>query len=133
MPSIRFSLRVCAISLFALFAAVGAMAQSIGGNVSLAVTTSSANIQFPVATNGPGSFGYALLEYGLGSSGEIFYALGNSNAVAAVAPNLPTTQGSPALPANGVCIALGPNNWIAAIGAATSTLRVTQVNVCPTK
>ena len=108
-----------------------AKAQTVGGNVSLAVTTTTANIKLPAATNGPGGYGYALLSYGLGATGEIFYAIGTANTVAAVAPSLPTTQGSPALPANGICIALGPNNWIAAIGAATSTLRVTQLNICP--
>lgn len=125
------TLASCAVGVVLI---VAVAAQTIGGNVSLAVTGTSGNIQLPKSTNGANSYGYALLEYGGATTNEIFYALGVDNTVTAVAPSLPTTQGSPALPANGVCIALGPNNWIAAItSTSTATLRVTQLNLCPPK
>ena len=118
----------------AVIAAVSlpARAQTIGGNVSIAATTSSANIALPAD---PNAYPYLLLEYGGATTNELFYKLGSDNTVLAVAPSLPTTQGSPAVPANGVCIRLSSTQtWLAAIaGASTATLRATQLNVCPTK
>lgn len=106
-----------------------AHAQSIGGNVSLAVTGTTANIQAP---GNLAAYPYVSLEYALGATTEIFFNLGKDDTAAAVAPSLPGTQGSPALPANGICLPLGPNSYIAAITAtSTSTLRVTQLTSCP--
>lgn len=110
-----------------------ALAQSVAGNASLSVGSSSSNIQLPQSTNPNGGYPALLLEYGVGaSSQEIFYQLGTSNSVAAVLPSLPTTQGSPALPANGICVNPGPNNWLAAISVSGSPiLRATQLSACP--
>lgn len=107
----------------ALFAPAGA--QTIGGNASIAATTSSGNVALPASNT---SYPYVLLEYGLTTTtNELFYKLGLDNTVAA-------TTSSPALPANGVCLNVGPNQWIAAIaGASTGTLRITQLNLCPPK
>lgn len=110
-----------------------ARAQSVGGNVSIAATSSSANIQLPKAVNpnSQGSFPALLLVPAQGAASEIFYKLGTSNSVVAVAPSLPITQGSPAVPPNGVCVMAGPNTWIAAVSSGTATLRVTQMSQCP--
>lgn len=109
--------------------AAPAAAQVVGSNASIAATSTSANVQVP-ASAGPAA-PFVLLEYGVGASAqEIFYALGIDNTVAAVAASGATQ--SPALPAAGVCLALGPNSWIAAITAtATATLRITRMTVCP--
>ncbi len=123
-----------ALALAAALILPGAvLAQSIGGNASIAVTGTTGNVQLPEPTNGPSGFPALLLEYGVGgASEEIFYQLGATDAVAAVVPSLPATPGSPALPANGICINPGPNIWVAAITAtSTATLRMTQLSVCP--
>jgi hypothetical protein len=111
-----------------LFLASPAAAQSIGGNASIAVTSTTGNVQMPADLQ---KYPFALLEYGVGaSSQEVFYKLGVDNTVAAVATSGATQ--SPALPAAGICVVLGPNGWIAAITAtSTATLRITQLSVCP--
>ena len=108
---------------------VAAHAQRVGGNASIAVTGTSANVQLPASTT---TFPALLLAPAVGVTQEIFYALGAANTVTAVAPSLPSTQGSPALPAGGICLAAGPNTYVAAITAtSTATLRITQLSQCP--
>lgn len=105
-----------------LLAVAPAAAQSIGGNASIAVTGSTARVQLPATLS---SYPFALLEYGVGAaSQEIFYKLGGSTVNAATTDN--------ALPANGICVNVGPNGYVAAITAtSTGTLRITQMSVCP--
>lgn len=116
----------------AAFAAIAASAQTVGGNASIAVTGMSSNVELPQPSNGPTGFPALRIEYALGATQEVFYQLGSVNTVTAVVPSLPSTQGSPALPANGVCLFIGPNNWLAAITAtSTATIRLTQLTTCP--
>jgi hypothetical protein len=106
-----------------LAAPVPAAAQSIGGNASLAVTTGSARVPFPVTP--PANFPAAIIAPAPGTTAEIFYALGNSSVVA--------TTSSPSLPSGGICLAVGPNTNLAAIVASGSaTVRITQVSSCGT-
>lgn len=126
-------LKLSAAVLCAVLSASAACAQSVGGNVSIAASGSSANIQLPKAVNPnlQGSFPALLLVPAQGANAEIFYKLGTSNAVVAVAPSLPGTQGSPAVPSNGTCVMAGPNTWIAAVSSGSATLRITQMSQCP--
>jgi len=110
-----------ALAVSALLAGRHAGAQSVGGNASIAVGASSANVQLPASTiTNP----YVFLAPAVGTTSEIFYALGTSNSVVAV-------NTGPALPAAGLCLAVGPNTWVAAIGTAGANLRITQISTCP--
>jgi hypothetical protein len=113
------------LALLLLLSVAGAGAQAIGGNASIAVTTTSANVQLPASLQ---TYPVVLLTQAPGSTQEVFFALGTSNAVVA-------TTSSPALPQTvGTCINVGPNGWIAAITAsATATLRITQTTTCPVR
>ena len=113
---------VLALLVVSLGAVKVAAAQSIGGNVSIAATTSSANVQLPANTV---TYPFVFLAPAVGATVELFYALGTSNAVTA-------SNTSPALPAAGICLAVGPNSWVAGIaGSGTGTLRITQMSTCP--
>lgn len=109
--------------VFALvFALVAAMAQSITGNVSLPVGTSSASVQLPSA--GPA----LMIMPQVGNTTEVFYELGT-------APGTTASIASPSLPPGGVCFPnSGPNKYLAAIVASpgpATLLRVTQLTQCP--
>ena len=121
----RFLRSLALAALAAAALATPADAQAIGGNFSISATTTSANVQL---TGAPSSYPFVMLQYGVGAStNEIFYKFGVDNTVTA-------TNTSPALPANGVCLNIGPNTWVAALaGTATGTLRITQLSVCPSK
>jgi hypothetical protein len=98
-----------------------AEAQSVGGAASISATTTSANVALPVST---ATYPSVVLSPAPGTSQEMFYALGGAAVAATVA--------SPALPAGGICVNVGPNTYIAAITASsTATLRITQVTTCP--
>lgn len=109
----------------ALLAVTAAFAQAIGGNATINVTATSSNVQLPANLQ---NYPVVLLVQAPGSTQEVFFALGTTNAVAA-------TTSSPAVPQTvGTCVNVGPNGWIAAITAqATATLRVTQMTNCPTR
>jgi hypothetical protein len=113
--------------LFALLAIlclqVDALAQSIGGNASLSVTTTTSNVALPVSG---ASYPALMIVPAIGTSTEVFYTVGNANTLAAL-----TT--SPSLPSGGICFpSVGPNTYVAAITATGSaTLRLTQMTQCP--
>lgn len=108
-----------------LLAPLPAGAQAIGGNASLSVTSSSARVAFPSTST---AYRSAIIAPALGTSVEVFYALGESSVTAIATPG--ATQ-SPALPPGGICLALGAATNLAAITATGSaTLRITQVNSC---
>lgn len=112
------------VGLFSLGLIASAHAQAIGGNASIDVTTSTANIALPADTT---QYPSVLLAPATGSTDEIFYKFGVDDTVAA-------TTSSPALPANGICFqGFGSSNkFVAAIaGTGTPTLRITQFNGCP--
>jgi hypothetical protein len=113
----------CATS--ALLVVTAALAQAIGGNASIAVSAVSSNVQMPASLT---TYPVVLLTQAPGSTQEVFFALGTTNAVAA-------TTSSPALPQTvGTCVNVGPNGWIAAVTAsATATLRITQMTTCPVR
>lgn len=114
-------LRGLALALGLLAAMPCALAQSVGGNASLSVTTGTARVPFPANAI---SYPFALLAPAQGSAQEMFYKLGDVTVTAA-------TTGA-ALPPAGLCIAIGPNTNVAAITASGSaTLRVTQLSQCP--
>lgn len=98
-----------------------AFAQSIGGNASISVTGSSSNVALPASVQ---AYPSVLLAPAIGATQEIFYLLGGSSVAA--------TTTSPALPAAGICINVGPNGYVAAItSTSTATLRITQLSTCP--
>lgn len=100
---------------------VPASAQRIGGSASISVTGTSSNVAFPANTQ---IYPFVFLAPAIGSTQEIFYITGNSMVTA--------TTSSPALPANGICINVGPDTNVAAItSTSTATLRITQVTTCP--
>lgn len=109
--------------LAALLAASAAHSQAVvGGNTSISVSGSSANVQLPVSVT---TYPALMLVPATGTTVEIFYALGSSNSVTA-------TTNSAAVPSGGVCIILNASNtWLAAIGGGSATLRVTQLRNCP--
>ena len=108
---------------FSIALASPALAQSIGGNASLSVTTATANVVLPAAS---ASYPALLISPAPGATGEVFYDLGVNNTVAA-------TTASPALPPGGLCFAsVGNNTYLAAITASgAATLRLTQLSQCP--
>ena len=111
-------------ALAALFCLhVAAFAQSIGGNASLSVTTTTSNVALPVSG---ASYPALMIVPAIGTSTEVFYTVGNANTLAAL-----TT--SPSLPSGGICFpSVGPNTYVAAITATGSaTLRLTQMTQCP--
>lgn len=97
-----------------------APAQTVSGNASLGVSSSSARVALP-ATSAP----YVMIrQISSGGTSEVFYQLGSS-AVAALTTNA-------ALPPGGICLNVGPNTHLAAITAAGSTgLRLTRMTLCP--
>lgn len=96
-------------------------AQRVGGNASISVTGTSGNVALPANTQ---TYPFAILAPAVGSTQEIFYATGGSAVVA--------TTSSPALPANGICVNVGPDTYVAAItSTSTATLRITQLTTCP--
>lgn len=103
-------------------AAAPAVAQNIGGNASLSVTTASSNVAIP-STNKT-QYPSVILAPSPGTTAEIFYNFGTTSSVAA-------TTSSPALPAGGICVNIGPATYVAAITATGSgTLRITQISGC---
>lgn len=102
-----------------------ALAQTVGGNVSLSVSGTSSNVQLPSQTGSNGTrYPLLMVVPAPGSTQEVFYALGGVS-VAAV------TSG-PALPPEGICLSPGQNTYLAGITAtSTATLRITQVTTCP--
>ena len=109
--------------LLALLAPLEARAQAIGGNASLAVSTTSANVAIPASAS---AFPALFIVPAPGTTTEIFYKFGTSNAVTA-------TNTSPSLPFGGICYdSLGPNTYLAALAATgTATVRITQLSRCP--
>lgn len=97
-----------------------AMAQGVGGNISLTATTSSARVAFPADRS---RFPAVVLAPAFGAAQEIFYRLGDGTVVAA------TT--SAALPSGGICLNVGPNADVAAItSTGTAVMRITQLSSC---
>lgn len=117
--------RLPSIALAALLAIapLPALAQAIGGNASISVTGTSGRVALPSANKAQYPFVFLVPGVGAGTQ-EIFYKFGDVTVVA--------TTGSPALPANGICVNVGPGTYIAAITAtSTATLRITQLSTCP--
>jgi hypothetical protein len=98
-----------------------ASAQSIGGNASISATSTSSRVALPANTQ-PYPF-VVIAPASAGVTAEVFYALGGASVVA--------TLTSPALPAGGICLNVGPNTNIAAITSGTASVRITQLSVCP--
>jgi hypothetical protein len=102
-----------------------AHAQAIGGNTSIAATTTSANVALPSSTS---KWPSVLIAPATGTSVEVFYAIGGSS-VAAISTS-GSTQ-SPSLPSGGICVNVGPNTYVAAITASsTANIRITQLSTC---
>jgi hypothetical protein len=109
--------------LAALLSALAApcLAQSMGGNASLTAAVSSSRVALPAPV---ASYPALLIQPATGATVEAFYALGG--------PSVAATLASPAVPSNGVCVAVGPNTYLAGITASsTSILRLTQLTSCP--
>ncbi len=116
-------MRLALPAVLSLLLVSTALAQSIGGNASLSVTSTSANVALPVATS---QYPALMIVPSPTTTAEVFYALGGSSVTAA------TT--SPSLPAGGICLANAgaSNTYLAAVTAAsTATLRITQLSQCP--
>lgn len=112
------NLLIAALALLA----TGAQAQSIGGNASLSVTTTTASVQLPASLT---AYPAVVIAPAPGQNQEVFFKLGGSSVAALLT--------SPSLPAGGICLAsVGPNGYVAAITASgSSTLRITQLTQCP--
>jgi len=107
------------VAALALLLAAPALAQTITGNASLGVSTTSARVAIP------GTSGSYLMLQPISSGGvsEVFYTLGDSAAIAAVT--------SPAMPPGGICLNIGPATNVAAITASgTAGLRITRLTLC---
>lgn len=99
----------------------GAALPVVGGAASLAVSSVSANVAFPVSTS---SFPAALLTND--GSTELFYNIGAAGVTA-------STSNAALLAGNQICVAIGAATNVAGVTAAsTTTLRVTQLTACPT-
>jgi hypothetical protein len=111
-----------AVLLAAIFASSApALAQSVGGAAAISATTTSASVAIPASKT---TFPVLLLTPAQGNAVGLYYALGSSSVVA--------TTSSPALPIGGICVAAGPNTYVAAItGSSTATLNITQMSQCP--
>ena len=116
-------MKVLFSALTALLALHGAaVAQAIGGNASLNAGTTSSAVALPSTDRN--TYPAALIAPAPGVTTEAFYKLGSSSVEAALT--------SPALPAGGICVALGPATHMAAITAtSTAQLRITQLTQCP--
>jgi hypothetical protein len=110
------------VLLALLFVVAVAHAQSIGGNVSIAVGATTGRVALPASTT---KYPAILIAPAVGTTNEIFYALGGSTVTA--------TSSSPALPAAGLCFFnVGPTTYVAAIAPTGSpNLRITQMSQCP--
>jgi len=116
-------MKKCLIAfVFYSLSIVAVLAQAIGGNNSLSVTTTTANVALPASAAYPA----VLIVPAPGSTGEVFYNFGTTNAVTA-------TVSSPSLPNGGICFASqGPKTYLAAItSSGAATLRITQLTQCP--
>lgn len=124
------SLRLRAVLIAACLFSFGAGAQGgppnpspvamLGGNTTLAVTTSTARVAFPVS---PTIFPAALVIND--GTVEIFFAIGGSSVVA-------TATSAPLLPGKCLALYVGAATNVAAIAATgTSNLRVLQFNGQP--
>ena len=109
-------------ALFLISTITAASAQSIGGNASISATSTSSRVALPASAL---SFPFVVIApASVGVTTEIFYALGGASVVA-------VANTSPALPAAGICLNVGPNTNIAAIAATAASVRITQLSVCP--
>ena len=111
--------------LLAAFVVLGlagsSVAQTIGGNASLSVTTSTSRVALPAVV---GNYPAVLIQPVVGTTVEVFFKLGDVTVTA--------TTSSPTLPSGGVCLNVGPATYVAAItGASTATVRITQLTQCP--
>ncbi len=88
----------------------------------LAVTTTSANILLPNSITL-----YPFVNLLNDGTGELFFALGSSAVTASAADSIPIPAGK--------CLSVycNGNDYVAAVGAAATTLRITQSNgpACP--
>jgi hypothetical protein len=120
IPAMTKSSKSRAFALLCLFA-TGAQAQTMGGNASLAVTTTTASVALPASV---ATYPCLLIMPALGATAEVFYALGG--------PSVAANTSSAAVPSNGICLNAGPSTFLAAITASgAATLRLTQLTVCP--
>ncbi len=116
------------LTTFALAAALiaAAYAQILGGNTSLAVTTTASRAQLPASLI---RYPYALIIPAphtvdpAAPPQEIFYSLGNSSVTA--------TLNSASFPTGGICLNLNGNGYISAIASTgIAKLRITQLSAC---
>lgn len=98
----------------------GALAQAIGGNVSIAVDGTGERAALPASTT---TYPAVLIAPAFGSTVEVFYRLGNGSVVA--------TTSNAALPSGGICVNVGNATNVAAIVASGSAnVRITQLTSC---
>jgi hypothetical protein len=112
--------RIVFAALLAMLAAP-CFSQSIGGNASLTAGVTTSSVALPASVR---AYPALLIQPATGASVEAFWAIGVGSATA--------TLTSAAVPSNGICIIVGPNNYFAGITAsATSIIRLTQLTTCP--
>lgn len=114
------SIRAAAIAASLALALCPSSAQQIGGNASLTASVASSSVALPANTK---TYPAVIIAPAVGTTVEVFYALGGSSVAATVS--------SPSLPSGGICLIVGPNTNVAVITAASSaTVRLTQLSQC---